>query len=154
MRKTLAITNALADESRVRAVIALMRGRLCVCQIAELLQLAPSTVSKHLSILRHGGLVEAQKQGRWIYYSVPDHPDASVRQSLEWIQGALEKDSRIIEDEERLRQILKEDPEDICRRQLGKSKSCSPTRQLLASRDGERAGAPAQRRGNPGCRMV
>ena len=86
MRKTLAITKALADESRVRTVIALMRGRLCVCQIAELLQLAPSTVSKHLSILRHGGLVEAQKQGRWIYYSIPDQPDVSVRQSLEWIQ--------------------------------------------------------------------
>lgn len=126
MRKTLAITNALADESRVRAVIALMRGRLCVCQIAELLQLAPSTVSKHLSILRHGGLVEAQKQGRWIYYSIPDQPDASVRQALEWIQGALEKDSRILEDEGRLKHILKEDREDICRRQLEKSKACSP----------------------------
>lgn len=123
MRETLAITNALADESRVRAVIALARGRLCVCQIAELLQLAPSTVSKHLSILRHGGLVEARKQGRWIYYSIPDQPGASVRQSLDWIQEALAKDSRILEDEQRLRQILKEDPEDICRRQLGKSKT-------------------------------
>jgi len=49
MRELLAITNALADESRVRALVALTRGRLCVCQIAELLQLAPSTVSKHLS---------------------------------------------------------------------------------------------------------
>jgi len=126
MRKTLAITNALADESRVRAVIALARGRLCVCQIAELLQLAPSTVSKHLSILRQGGLVEARKQGRWIYYSIPDQPDASVRQSLEWIRGALKKDSRILDDAERLKHILKEDPEKICRRQLGRSKSCRP----------------------------
>jgi len=126
MRDTLAITNALADESRVRAVIALGRGRLCVCQIAELLQLAPSTVSKHLSILRHGGLVEAQKQGRWIYYSIPERPGTSVRQSLDWIQGALEKDSRILEDAKRLKHILNEDPEEICRRQLGRSKPCSP----------------------------
>ncbi|MBP1598862.1 MAG: putative transcriptional regulator [Acidobacteria bacterium] len=126
MRKTLAITNALADESRVRALLALARGRLCVCQIAELLQLAPSTVSKHLSILRHGGLVEARKQGRWIYYSIPNQPDASVRQSIEWVQGALKGDSRILDDEKRLKHILKEDPEEICRRQLGRSKSCSP----------------------------
>jgi ArsR family transcriptional regulator len=125
MREVLAITNALADESRVRALIALTRGQLCVCQIAELLQLAPSTVSKHLSILRQGGLVEAQKKGRWIFYSIPNEPDASARQSIEWLQDALKKDSRIIEDAKRLKVILKEDPEEICRRQLGKSKSCS-----------------------------
>ena len=65
MKEVLAITNALADESRLRALMALTRGRLCVCQIADLLQLAPSTVSKHLSILRQGGLVESQKKGRW-----------------------------------------------------------------------------------------
>jgi ArsR family transcriptional regulator, arsenate/arsenite/antimonite-responsive transcriptional repressor len=147
MRKTLAITNALADESRVRAVIALTRGRLCVCQIAELLQLAPSTVSKHLSILRHGGLVEAQKQGRWIYYSIPDQPDPAVRQSLEWLQGALGKDSRILEDEGRLKHLLKEDPEDICRRQLGKSKNGSAAPEIPARsrwRKTGRAGSKAR----------
>ena len=126
MREVLAITNALADESRVRALIALTRGRLCVCQIAELLQLAPSTVSKHLSILRHGGLVDAKKQGRWIYYFIPDQPDTSVYQSLEWLRGALKSDSRILEDQKRLKHILKEEPEEICRRQMGRSKSCSP----------------------------
>jgi DNA-binding transcriptional ArsR family regulator len=126
MREVLAITNALADESRVRAVVALMmRGRLCVCQIAELLQLAPSTVSKHLSILRQGGLVDAQKIGRWIYYFIPDQPDPSVRQTLDWLRAALAKDKKVAEDAKRLKEILKEDPEEICRRQLGKSKSCS-----------------------------
>ena len=125
MREVLAITNALADESRVRALIALTRGQLCVCQIAEFLQLAPSTVSKHLSILRQGGLVEAQKRGRWIFYSIPSEPDASARQLIEWLQDALKHDSRIIEDARRLKIILKEDPEEMCRRQLGKSKSCS-----------------------------
>jgi ArsR family transcriptional regulator, arsenate/arsenite/antimonite-responsive transcriptional repressor len=125
MREVLAITNALADESRVRALVALTRGPLCVCQIAELLQLAPSTVSKHLSILRQGGLVQSEKRGRWIYYSIQDQPDESARQSIEWIQGTLMKDTRIMEDAERLKIILKEDPEEICRRQLGKSKSCS-----------------------------
>ena len=125
MRVVLAITNALADESRVRALAALMRGPLCVCQIAELLQLAPSTVSKHLSILRHGGLVEARKKGRWIFYSIPNEPEASARKSIEWLREALKKDPRVIADAGRLKIILKEDPEEICRRQLGKSKSCS-----------------------------
>ncbi len=124
MREVLAITNALADESRVRALMALTGGRLCVCQIAELLQLAPSTVSKHLYILRQGGLVESQKKGRWIFYSLPGEPDPAARQSIEWLRKSLKKDCRIIEDAKRLNVILKEDPEEICRRQLEKSKSC------------------------------
>ncbi|HYK90399.1 MAG TPA: metalloregulator ArsR/SmtB family transcription factor [Acidobacteriota bacterium] len=125
MRELLAITNALAEESRVRALMALTRGELCVCQIAELLQLAPSTVSKHLSILRLGGLVESEKRGRWIYYAITAEPDDSARRSIEWVRDALARDSRIIEDTRRLKIILKEDPEELCRRQLGKSKSCS-----------------------------
>ncbi len=125
MREVLAITNALADESRVRALMALAGGQLCVCQIAELLQLAPSTVSKHLYILRQGGLVESLKKGRWIYYSIPREPDLSALQSITWLLNALKKDPRIIEDARRLKLILKADPEDICRRQLRRSKCCS-----------------------------
>jgi len=61
------LTKALADESRVRAVLALRQGELCVCQITELFGFAPSTVSKHLSILFQANLVESRKDGRWIY---------------------------------------------------------------------------------------
>ena len=81
MRELLAITKALADESRVRALVALTRGELCVCQIAELLQLAPSTVSKHLSILRQGGLVEFEKRGRWIYSEMERTSEQNLRGS-------------------------------------------------------------------------
>ena len=45
MREFLNITKALADENRVRTLLALRQGELCVCQITELLALAPSTVS-------------------------------------------------------------------------------------------------------------
>jgi ArsR family transcriptional regulator len=140
MREVLAITNALADESRVRAVIALTRGRLCVCQIAELLQLAPSTVSKHLSILRQGGLVDAQKKGRWIHYFIPDQPDESVRQTLDWLTSALAKDAKVAADMKRLKEILKENPEELCRRQLGKSKSCSSAPAIPAEARWQKAG--------------
>ena len=45
------LTSALADESRVRARIALTRGPLCVCGVTELLQPAHSTAFVDLSIL-------------------------------------------------------------------------------------------------------
>jgi ArsR family transcriptional regulator len=125
MREVLAITSALSDENRVRTVLALTRGRLCVCQIAELLQLAPSTVSKHLSILKQAGLVDAQKTGRWIFYFLPEQPDDSVRQNLDWLKSTLARDAKVTSDVKRLKEILKEDPEDICRRQVGRSKCYS-----------------------------
>ncbi len=146
MREVLAITNALADESRVRALMALTGGQLCVCQIAELLQLAPSTVSKHLYILRQGGLVESVKKGRWIFYSLPSEPDPAARHSIEWLQESLKKDSRITEDAKRLKVILREDPEELCRRQLEKSKCCS-------SAPATRAGARWQKAGRAGSRV-
>jgi len=147
MREVLAITNALADESRVRALMALTGGQLCVCQIVELLQLAPSTVSKHLYILRQGGLVESQKKGRWIFYSLPSEPDPAARRSIEWLQESLKKDSRVIEDAKRLKVILKEDPEEICRRQLGKSKSCSSAPATHAGARWRKAGPVGSRVG-------
>lgn len=145
MRKLLAVTNALADESRVRTLIALARGRLCVCQIAELLQLAPSTVSKHLSILWNAGLVQAQKTGRWMYYSIQSRPDPIARQALEWTRNAIGKDSRIIEDCRRLKVILKENPEELCRRQLGRSKSCSPAPAMSAKAKRRKTGHAGSR---------
>ena len=55
------VTKALADETRVRMLLALQGGELRVCQITELFKLAPSTISKHLSILYQAQLVDSRK---------------------------------------------------------------------------------------------
>ena len=57
MFEFLNITKALAEENRLRILIALENQDLCVCQLIELLKLAPSTVSKHVSILRQARLI-------------------------------------------------------------------------------------------------
>lgn len=124
MRQVMAITHALADESRTRAMMALRHGELCVCQIVELLQLAPSTVSKHMSILREANLVLGRKEGRWMYYVVCDTPDSPAGQAVDWLQSTLQADPRIKADEKRLKAILKESKEELCRRQTGRSECC------------------------------
>gem|GEM_PF-7121620 len=64
MEQTLNIAKALADGSRMRVIAALMsRDELCVCQITEMLQLAPATVSRHMTILQHARLVQSRKGG-------------------------------------------------------------------------------------------
>lgn len=115
MREFIAITKALADESRVRILLALRSGELCVCQIIELLDLAPSTVSKHLTILKHARLVEVRKDGRWLYYRLAeaDAPKA-VRDAVHWAAESLARDKTILQDAKRLRAIVRIVPQELC----------------------------------------
>lgn len=63
---------ALADRNRLR-ILLMLRGRpLAVCEIREVLGLAFSTVSKHLSILREAGLITDEKDGKWVNYRLND----------------------------------------------------------------------------------
>ena len=115
------ITKALADENRIRTLLALRQGELCVCQITELFGLAPSTISKHLSILFQAGLVESRKDGRWIYYQLPGrNAPAVVRECLAWIGKALADNPHVLADSEKLKKILIQDPVDLCKRQTHK----------------------------------
>lgn len=115
------LTKALADATRVRTLLALRRGELCVCQITALFGLAPSTVSKHLSVLLQAGLVTQRKVGRWIYYRLPgrDAPVA-VREALDWVVKALAGGTEAAADRKRLARILKCDPTELCRKQCAK----------------------------------
>ena len=127
MRQFLAVAGALGDESRVRALAALRAGELCVCQIVELLGLAPSTVSKHLFILKSAGLVDALKQGRWMYYRLAgDDAPAEAREALRWLGACVDRDAAtpaVAADRRRLREILQCDPEALCDRQAKPAKA-------------------------------
>ncbi len=114
----MAITKALSDPNRVRILLALHRGELCVCQITELFGFAPSTVSKHLSILRHAGLIFSRKSERWVYYRLPDKSaPVAVREALDWVHKSLVRTDEAAADEKKLKKILKTDLAVICRRQ-------------------------------------
>lgn len=121
MREFMNITKALADENRVRTLLALREGELCVCQITELFGLAPSTVSKHLSILFQAGLVESRKDGRWIYYKLPgqDAP-VEVREALDWVEQSLADNPHVLADAKQLKKIVRQDPAALCKRQTQK----------------------------------
>jgi len=112
----MAITRALSDQNRVRILLVLDGRELCVCQIVELLELAPSTVSKHMSILSNARLVEGRQEGRWRYYRLAgdDAPD-EVREAIVWTFRSLSKTPQIRKDKKRLKEILKIDPEVLCK---------------------------------------
>ena len=82
MFEFLNITKALAEENRLRILLALDGAELCVCQLVELLELAPSTVSKHMSVLRQARLVESRKDGRWMHYRLADDGSHCLGKSI------------------------------------------------------------------------
>jgi DNA-binding transcriptional ArsR family regulator len=115
MREVVTIAKALSDENRVR-ILAILEGReLCVCQVIELLGLAPSTVSKHLSILKQARLIDGRKQGRWMYYRLAEEDVPAVaKDAIGWALNGLGCDRQRQQDSERLLQILTMDPEVLC----------------------------------------
>ena len=117
MRDFLNVTKALSDESRVRILMFLRGGELCVCQIIEMFGLAPSTVSKHMAILVQAGLVEFRKNGKWHYYRLPaEEAPVTVQDALKWLQSALVKSPVVSKDIKRLKAVLKKDVKVLCAR--------------------------------------
>ena len=118
MRETLAVTKALSDVQRVRILMLLRGGELCVCQIIEVLGLASSTVSKHLSILDCARLVVSRKAGRWMYYRLPEEAaGVTTGPLLEWLGERLKTERIVAQDTRKLQQALATAPETLCRRQ-------------------------------------
>lgn len=121
MREVMDLLKALADENRARLLFALQGGELCVCQLIALLDLAPSTVSKHLTILRAARLVDSRKDGRWMHYHLSKEcrtPSASKILAL--LFKDMKKTARIVEDRKHLKRICGENMEILCRKILCK----------------------------------
>lgn len=123
MKHVLAITKALSDRNRLRILTALnTAGELCACQITELLQVTGATVSRHLTIMTHAGLLESRKSGRWIFYRIRNkHKRGPV---LKWLIKELSDVPDVLDDQRSIAHIIACDPEDICRKQRGEK--CCP----------------------------
>jgi DNA-binding transcriptional ArsR family regulator len=118
MRDLMAVLKALGDENRVRVLLAVQDRELCVCQIVELLGLAQSTVSKHLSILHQARLIDSRKEGRWMFYrAADDDSPVEAREMANVVSRLLARNSQAGEDANRLKEILKMDRDELCKKQ-------------------------------------
>ncbi len=68
----------LAHPTRLRILAMLAEGELCVCQMTAVLELAPSTVSQHLSVLSRGGLVADRKESKLVFYRLREDGAAAA----------------------------------------------------------------------------
>ncbi|MFW6280760.1 MAG: ArsR/SmtB family transcription factor [Halanaerobium sp.] len=70
MEELLSFLKCIADENRFKILKLLLDGQYCVCQLQELLDKSQSSVSQHLSYFKDLDLLDEEKSGKWIYYSV------------------------------------------------------------------------------------
>lgn len=80
---------ALGDYTRVRILYALSINELCVCALAEVLDMSQSAISHQLRLLRAAKLVRYRKEGKNVFYALDDeHVRNLVTQGLDHIREA------------------------------------------------------------------
>jgi len=61
---------ALADATRWRIVRLVKDRALCVCELADILEMPQSSVSSHVQIIRKAGMLESEQCGKWTYFRI------------------------------------------------------------------------------------
>ncbi|MFQ5718552.1 MAG: ArsR/SmtB family transcription factor [Acidobacteriota bacterium] len=114
MHEILSITKALGDETRVRALLSIKDGELCLCQIIEVLGLAPSTVSRHMNVLQQAHLVKRRKRGKWHFYRLADDEAGSrARRAIAWVVSELRDDATINKDARKIEKVRDQELEEL-----------------------------------------
>jgi DNA-binding transcriptional ArsR family regulator len=84
----LALTfKVLGDPTRLKIVLALTGGEMCVCDLAAFLGLSESAVSHQLRRMREQSLVRPRREGQVLYYMLDDpHTAELLRTGLEHVR--------------------------------------------------------------------
>jgi ArsR family transcriptional regulator len=97
----------LGDESRLRILLMLRVRPLCVCEIYEVLDIALSTISQHLKLMKSSGYITDHKEGRWVIYSLNSGNDF-VKRVVEFAVQELVDDELFVKDSRVIASITRE----------------------------------------------
>ena len=75
------------DTTRIRILYVLSEAEMCVCDIAQLLNMTTSAISHQLRVLKQAGLVKYRREGKTIFYSLSDdHVKTIINQGMEHVE--------------------------------------------------------------------
>lgn len=89
MERLVQYFRALSEEIRLRIVLLLTHGELCVCDIMDVLDEPQSKVSRHLSYLKHSGIITSERLGVWMHYTLCDGRDETLGAQIEFMRERL-----------------------------------------------------------------
>lgn len=121
MTDVVQFTQALGDKTRWRIVRLVMDEALCVCELADILEMPQSTVSSHVQILRKAGLLEGEKCGKWTYFRIEEAYLEMIRNLGSFFSSAKDP-------------VAKDDAKKAIRRLAEREGSCCPGPVKLTSR--------------------
>ena len=78
MKQLAQMYKALSEDMRLRVVMLLTHGEICVCDLMAIFGESQSKVSRHLSYLKHSGLVRSRRAGTWMHYSLKEPLDNTI----------------------------------------------------------------------------
>lgn len=83
MEKDIKMLKAMGDETRIKILQYLMNGEQCACTIVPFIGKAQPTVSQHMKILLHAGIVEMRRDGVKILYKIRDERAVQIMEILD-----------------------------------------------------------------------
>lgn len=75
------------DSTRIKILYVLFESEMCVCDIAQLLNMSQSAISHHLKLLKQSKLVTFRKEGKTVIYALADdHVRTMIDQGMEHVR--------------------------------------------------------------------
>jgi ArsR family transcriptional regulator len=108
MRELESWFKGLADVTRLRILNLLLAGELCGCDIQYVLAASQPNVSRHLTYLKHAGLVLDRRDGYRVFYRLAEAKAGKKKLLFEFLQLAFQGEESLRQDRERLRHAVRD----------------------------------------------
>ena len=108
MEQLIQLFKALSEEARLRIVMLLTNGELCVCDLMAILEEPQSKISRHLAYLTHSGLTKGKRVGVWMHYSLKEPLDRAYKAEIEFLKKQLLHIPQLCSDRDRLLELTKD----------------------------------------------
>ena len=99
---------ALSEDMRLRVVMLLTHGEICVCDLMAIFGESQSKVSRHLAYLKHSGLVRSKRVGTWMHYSLKEPLDSTIDAQVTFMKQQLSQLPVFQNDEKKMQDIKKQ----------------------------------------------
>jgi len=108
MEQFIQLFRALSEEARLRIVMLLTNGELCVCDLMAILEEPQSKISRHLAYLTHSGLTKSRRVGVWMHYSLKDPLDEVYKAEIECLKKQSSHLPQLCSDKDKLLELKRE----------------------------------------------
>ena len=108
MEQLVQFFKALSDETRLRIMVLLTQGELCVCDLMFVLDEPQSKISRHLAFLKHSGLANSKRAGVWMHYRLKEPVDEVHKAQIDFLKRQLSHLPQFRMDWEKLLELKKQ----------------------------------------------